>query len=292
MVLEDIKKIQNAQLSIMDDIHRVCVKNHLRYYLIGGSALGAVRHNGIIPWDVDIDIAMPRKDYELFLTKGRLDLSNRFELHYHETDRNFETVHALVVLKDSEMKFTYELNSNINSRFGVFVDILPLDQWPEDKALKVKQMKTIKNILFITNLHAGALLRTNDNPIKRFVKNLIRYCLKACISRYRLNTKLQNVLQLYDTEEEGNNWCSMTSHYSYEKLTMPKSVFGVPTLHEFSGRQYYVPENVRYYLKQLFGDYMKEPSEHQKLEQMNGVYSARWIDEDGKMIIVPSHSEN
>lgn len=84
--------------------------------------------------------------------------------------------------------------------------------------------------------------------------------------------------------DEGTSWCSMTSHYSFDKLTMPKSYFGTPRLHEFSARSYFVPEKVEEYLSHLFGDYMKEPSEESKRNQMNSIYSARWIDVDGKEI--------
>ena len=69
MTPEKFRELQLVQASIMDDIHRVCVNNNLRYYMIGGTALGAVRHKGFIPWDVDIDIAMPREDYETLLNK-------------------------------------------------------------------------------------------------------------------------------------------------------------------------------------------------------------------------------
>ena len=68
MTQEDIQRLQNIQLMIMDEIHRVCVENHLSYYMIGGTALGAIRHGGFIPWDMDIDIAMPREDYEKFIS--------------------------------------------------------------------------------------------------------------------------------------------------------------------------------------------------------------------------------
>lgn len=282
----DIKKIQDAQIRIMDEIHRICVEKGYRYYLIGGSALGAVRHGGIIPWDVDIDIAMPRKDYDLFTSEGYKYLAPEFSLHSHNTDKNFGTVHALVVLNNSNIQFSYELGVNLNSRYGIFVDVLPLDQWPDDNKKKKRQINKIRRIIAITNFHSGALIREEDTLIESCIKKLIKYFLNIIISRYNLNCWLQNTLKKYQTTDEGTTWCSMTSHYSYEKLTMPKSYFGTPTLHNFSGRLYFVPEMVEQYLSQLFGDYLKEPSEESKLSQMNSIYSARWIDVDGKEIFV------
>ena len=280
----DIKKIQSTQIRIMDEIHRICVEKGYRYYLIGGSALGAVRHNGIIPWDVDIDIAMPRKDYELLLSEGCKNLAPEFSLHSHNTDANFGTVHALIVLNNSDIQFSYELGVNLNSRYGIFVDVLPLDQWPDDPKQKEKQIKKIKRIIAITNFHAGALIREEDSFTESFIKKAIKCFLNLFISRYKLNCWLQNTLKKYQTVDEGTSWCSMTSHYSFDKLTMPKSYFGTPRLHEFSARSYFVPEKVEEYLSHLFGDYMKEPSEESKRNQMNSIYSARWIDVDGKEI--------
>ena len=131
---------------IKEDIHRVCVELGIRYYLIGGSAIGAVRHQGIIPWDIDIDIAMPRKDYEKFISEGSKLLKSDFELHDYRTDKNFGTFHALVVLKNSYIGFKFEKGSDKQNRFGIFVDILPLDQWPDDVNYKNRLIKKHKFI--------------------------------------------------------------------------------------------------------------------------------------------------
>ena len=66
MIQEELKKLQDTQLKMMDLIHDFCVKNDIKYYMIGGTLLGAVRHKGFIPWDLDIDIAMMREDYNKF----------------------------------------------------------------------------------------------------------------------------------------------------------------------------------------------------------------------------------
>lgn len=87
MTYEELRKIQEQQIRIMDEIHKLCVKKNYRYYMIGGSALGAVRHKGFIPWDVDIDIAMPRKDYDAFSIEGYKDLPNFLEFHDYKTDK-------------------------------------------------------------------------------------------------------------------------------------------------------------------------------------------------------------
>lgn len=280
----DLELIQNTQIHIMDDIHRICVEEGYRYYLIGGSALGAVRHKGIIPWDVDIDIAMPRKDYESFIIKGSKKLKQCYALHDYRTEKDFGTVHALVVLKDSVLLFKDDLiNKNKKNRYGIFVDILPLDQFPEDEQLKNKQIKDLQWINTLRFFYQGSV-SPGDCKTEKIIKSIIRGVLHCFFSIQKLNKWQQQIVQRYDSEDEGTTWCSMLSHYSIEKLTMPKDFFGTPKLMEFSGRHFFVPERTEDYLTQLFGDYMKLPSEKQRMQQVNSVYFASWNDENQQRI--------
>ena len=281
---EELKLIQNAQMHIMDDIHRVCVSEGYRYYLIGGSALGAVRHKGIIPWDVDIDIAMPRRDYEAFVSEGSKRLKECFSVHDYRTDKDFGTVHALVVLNNSTLLFKDDLKiENQANRHGVFVDILPLDQFPENPKLKRKQIRDLERIKTLRFFYQGSI-DTKDGAFEKLIKRFIQKLLHCFFSMRKLNRWQQQIVQRHDTEDEGHFWCSMLSHYSIDKLTMPKEFFGTPRLMEFSGRQYYVPEKTEDYLKQLFGDYMKLPSEEQQIKQIDSVYYASWYDENQNKI--------
>lgn len=285
MTQQEIQRLQDVQLMIMDEIHRVCLENDLRYYLIGGSALGAVRHGGMIPWDIDIDIAMPRKDYELFSTDKKNQLSDNYEFHDYRTDKEFGTVHALVVLKDSELLFKNDIIRDRHNRFGIFVDILPLDQWPDDNDLKISQVNQIKMIRIVREYFQGAELR-NDSLIKKILKKFIKIILHLKYSQYAINEKQQLIVSRYCSKDEGKEWCSMLSHYSLEKLTFPKEVFGTPRLLPFSNREFFVPEQVEVYLRQLFGDYMKEPSIDKQKEQMESVYRASWKDDNGVPITI------
>lgn len=281
----ELKTIQNVQLQIMDDIHRVCVEMGLRYYLIGGSAIGAVRHNGIIPWDIDVDIAMPRKDYEEFVKQAQVYLNPIYEVHDYRTDKDFGTYHALVVLKDSVMMFKNEIGRKRKNRFGIFVDILPLDQWPDDEDLKQKQIKAHNRLKLIRYYWHEDTAETGSFA-KRMGKKVLSKFLHCIVSLYTLNKLEQNIITRYNTPDEGNMWCSKLSHYSMDKLTMPKSIFGTPVLHEFSGRQYYVPEKVSDYLSHLFGDYMKLPPVEVRKEQIESVYYASWKDENGNTVTI------
>lgn len=278
MKKDEVKILQSVQMEIMDEIHRVCTNNNLKYYLIGGSAIGAVRHKGIIPWDVDIDIAMPREDYESFISKYSKELNPRYSLHYYKTDKNFNSPHVLIVLNNSEV----QMCNKEYVRYGIFVDILPLDKCPlteEENSVINKKLLRIKRIKYLK-------LRKvvdEDNIVKRIVVPLVGW-LVSFISLDYLNMKMDRVMQTYKDLKNEKDWCSMASHYKYEKLRMPKDYFGNPKLMEFSGRHYYVPEKVHEYLSHLFGDYMKCPSIEQQEAQINSVYYASWYNVEGDKI--------
>lgn len=272
MRLTDLKEIQQAQLLIMDDIHRVCVKNGIRYYLIGGSAIGAIRHQGFIPWDVDIDIAMPREDYDLFVKIANTELNPKFRMLNHMNNPYLMSPHILVVLDNSTIVFKNDLLNPQVKRNGLYIDILPLDKVPIDK----QQRKYQKNILAILgNIMGFRMMRNYESDTK--VKHFLKKCLIPIIYKIPTTfiTRLQHaVAQWGNNQPEYNELCSMLSHYTYDKLCMPNEWFGKPRSMKFEGRDYYVPQNIEAYLSKLFGNYMRLPPESEQERYMQMIYEA------------------
>lgn len=282
MRLEQLKEIQMVQLTIMDEIHRVCTKNNLRYYLIGGSALGSVRHKGFIPWDVDIDIAMPREDYEAFIHIYASELNSKFSCFDYNSDKHFFSPHAIVALNNSKVVFSI---TNINPNktygaYGLYVDILPLDKVPDDLFLRLRHKNQLK---FIEKLRLlkKCTIYSETSKINRFLKIWISRLMP--ISLHMINKIQQKVAQKYNNLEkkQSRDICSTLSHYKYEKLCMPEFIWGTPKLTEFEGRKYYAQEYVNEYLYLLFGDYMKLPSKEDQLYFMELLKSVEWIDDNG-----------
>ena len=104
----ELKAIKSIQLEMMDEIHKICVRNGITYYMIAGTLLGAVRHGGFIPWDADVDIAMPREDYERFGVLCKAELSDQYRyLDYHQV-QNYVHPHALVSHKGTRLNGKYD----------------------------------------------------------------------------------------------------------------------------------------------------------------------------------------
>ena len=121
---EELKALHGVLLEILDDIHSICTENGLRYVLIGGSAIGALRSGGIIPWDDDIDIAMPRADFEKFTAIVRQNWSEKYSMLHPQDPDNFGRVIPKIRLRGTEYRTILEQDL---TDCGVFIDIYTIE---------------------------------------------------------------------------------------------------------------------------------------------------------------------
>ena len=119
---------QKVMLDILSEIHRICVENHLTYWLEAGTLLGAIRHKGFIPWDDDCDVSMPRKDYEKFLEIAQSQLPETMFLQTKETDKEYPLPWAKVRMNGTLLIETGETGKE-NYHHGIFVDVFPYDYY-------------------------------------------------------------------------------------------------------------------------------------------------------------------
>lgn len=260
MTTEELRKIGGIQVQIMDEVHRICEKHRIQYYIIGGTLLGAVRHAGFIPWDLDIDLAMTRKEYDRFRAVCRTDLAQDYSYLDLESDRNYPRPHALIAAKNTKVHMKYDHLNPKPMKMGIYVDIFPLDNAPDDERLRRKQAKKLRCLRRLKQWRLPY-----SYSYKRW-KRCAHYAVSALlswISVSRLNRCQQKMMQKYNSSET-KNLCSMASGYPYEKQCMPKEIYGEPVLLEFEGRKYYAPQQYREYLTRLYGDYMKLPPEEKR----------------------------
>lgn len=247
-------------MEIMDEVHRVCCENNITYYIIGGTALGAVRHGGFIPWDMDIDIAMPRADYERFAEVSKTALSSRYLYRDYKNTANFMHPHALVCVQNTGLTTKFDRFNPKEEDLGIFLDIFPLDEAPQTEELQQKHIRDIERIKRRKYLRRGYLYRSG---LKQKLYKKTMAALMCFYSIDKLNDAFDKVCRRYEGTHS-DLWCSMSSHYRYSKQCMPKEVYGTPQLVEFSGRLYYAPERLDEYLTRIFKDYMKLPPEKER----------------------------
>lgn len=141
--IKDIQEIQNIELEILLTFHNFCLENNLTYTLMGGTMLGAIRHKGFIPWDDDIDVSMPRPDYDKFISLAINGFSDRYEISSIENRENHIQYFAKLIDKRTIL---YEKNVEDKYFNGINIDIFPADGFPDDQKVAENHFKNIARL--------------------------------------------------------------------------------------------------------------------------------------------------
>ena len=274
---EDFEHFRNILLLIADDIVEICKKNNLKYCLAYGSALGAVRHRGFIPWDDDVDFFMPREDYEKFMEIMQKEKSDKYYVSSVSKGDKIAAPTCHVRLKN-----TYYINygdliltaNEPDNMRGIYLDIAPLDNAPNNDVVRYCQGICCLFLLFAANcviqLKTIKYLQNDGVVFSKEEKKQLR--LKKILGRFFSMVPEYQWVTLYDkvTSMSHNNQSKYVTCYSgYKKIS--KSVYKradiVPfTIGLFEGRAWHIPNDCDSYLKQMYGDYMKIPKgEHKKI---------------------------
>ena len=244
--------LRKVQLEMMDEIARVCEKHHLTYVLNYGSLLGAVRHKGFIPWDDDLDICMPREDYEKFLKIGKEELENGCYI-YNSEDYKDCWSSIMKVMKRDTIFVRHQYNFGEEDGQRIFIDIWPLDnvEWPgEAPVRRMKKKKRALTSLLRLKVQARCGVALGK---KQKLKLLIG---KPFSEQWLIKKRKQVVTQWRDTRTD--YWIS-GGVYGYVKEIMPKSWYLPAVTMTFEGHEYKFPGNYEEVLKHLYGNYMQIP---------------------------------
>ena len=254
----EIRPLQLHILEILLAIDKVCQEHNLRYYIMAGTMLGAIRHNGFIPWDDDIDIGMPRKDYELLIKNSKQWLPKPYEFICTENDKSY----PLPFGKIQDANTTLIERIGLKYLGGVYIDVFPLDGVPNNK---MRQDIHFAKYQF----YKKALYLTGRDPYKHG-KGVSSWIPLLCRKLFKLGTiqkSIRKILMKY-------NFDTTTYIADYDdgkKGVMHKAILGNPTPVTFEGRNVMGVQNHHTYLKQKYGDYMQIPKEN-KQRQHNFYY--------------------
>ena len=244
-----VEETKPMLVDMMLFFHKYCEKHNLHYYLTGGTLLGAIRHKGFIPWDDDIDLNIPRYDYEKLLDSFN-DVSGRYKI-ISCRDENYYLPSAKLIDTLTVMQEKYSTSMKI----GLFIDLFPMDNLSDDlleakhmfKSIrKYRDSVTIKNLLIDRN--------------RTFGKNAIIALAKIFLipfKRAMLLQKIDDKSRKYEGHEMSLYVGTVATGIYGEREILKREWFESCELVEFENQMFYAPVGYKELLTQLYGDYMK-----------------------------------
>lgn len=257
---EQLNALQTVEKELLAVLDSLCRAEGIRYFLLGGSALGAVRHGGFIPWDDDIDVGMPRPDYERFLRLASDRLPGHLFLQHHGSESL--CLLGFAKLRDNRTVFRETAFAALDIHHGVYIDIFPLDGGPADQKKAKRLLRRMKWYRFI-------LLNRHTDLIRK--KSRLAGCALSIASLLysdaRCYRRLDALCKSYSYEEAP---CIANWHGAWGvREVVPRDLFGEGIRVPFEDLMCPVPSDVDGYLHSLYGDYRTLPPADQRVSHHN-----------------------
>lgn len=252
-----LQRLQNSEFLILEEVDRICKKNNINYVLVGGTLLGSIRHEGFIPWDDDLDIGMPRKDFEKFITVCHNDLDNAFLLDWYDTNKYYWLPFAKVRLKGTIYQEHHM--ENYNGSKGIWLDIFPLDNAKkEDSILQRFQFSATFFLKSVLAMKSKAI-KVNSRW-KRVVLSILSLLPKKIL------LWLQLTIMTLNKNDNSKYFVNLGSQYGYKKQTHLKNAYFPVKMAKFNGKKFPVPNNYDYVLTKIYGkNYMQLPPKEKRI---------------------------
>lgn len=252
----ELRSLQLKELEVLLEFQRVCGLLGLRYYLTAGTLLGAVRHKGFIPWDDDIDVAMPRADYDKLVRLAPQHISEEYVYQEYRTERNFPYYFAK--LRRRNTKVEEPILRAVQMEQGCYIDIFPLDRCPASGKMAKLLFKGIELLDCAVLAQVSSEFQCGyQKPAMRFLWNALQRLPRGCI--FALREWVRKLLGL-----GGKKLCTVGGCHGYPRESYQPAWFHETAELEFEGRAFPAPAGWDALLRSMYGDYMAPPSEAER----------------------------
>lgn len=259
---EELSKIKECELGILKDFIKICEDNNLKYFGMGGTCLGAVRHGGYIPWDDDIDIGMPRKDYERFIEIAERDYSDKYYVLNADNYTNYPLMTTRWCIKNTKF-VEYAFMNLKNCPLGIFLDIFPYDNLADNKIARwFQQWRAwyLSKLMILRAIPEPYLAQTGllKKVILLICKSVYKIMCFLRVDRKKLHQKCKKVCTAHNNRKTKKiGFICDTSPHMEENFV--KDIFPCKKL-QFEGIMMRFPKDTDLLLKQIYGDtYMTLP---------------------------------
>lgn len=261
---KEISEVQIYMLDMLKQLVAIFNENNIKYYIIGGTLLGAVRHKGYIPWDDDIDLAIPRDDYDRFLKIGKNILPDSLTLHTYDDNSYHHYYFARVV----DTRYRILRQGSIKEREEeLWIDLFPLDGLPRNRVLqaihKVRLLR-LKLLYHFASFDKVNLMRPNRPLYQRIIIKAYMICpFKIKKSYKQILDKIDKLLKKAPLDKSDYYMEFMGSSIPFRE-TCTKEQYGEGKLYDFEDIKLVGPVDAEFYLSHVYGDYMALPPKEKR----------------------------
>ena len=261
----DLKALQKKCLEITLVFKDFCERHGLLFYLCGGGCIGAVRHGGFIPWDDDIDVFMPREDYEKMCQLWVLELDQSKYRLSRTGPNNFERS-QLTAITDEETTFIKERQMDLEVAHGVRLEVLPLDGCPSGRWKR--KMQLFWGLVYQIYINQEA--PTSKGKLLEWIGRAMLAVRPGWKRRYRMAMFAERQMTKYPIAE-CDKITELCVRYNYMVNEYPKEIFESAVYKEFEGEMLPLPVGYEKYLSMAFGDYMSLPPKEDQVPSHDGI---------------------
>ena len=261
--MSNIDILHQVDMEIVRAVVELCDRHGLTYYMLGGTMLGAIRHKGFIPWDDDIDLGMPRRDYEAFLEIAPKELPETLKVVNYRNTPSY--MYYITRVLDTDTRVVEERIGNDNKYTHASIDIFPIDGTPNALLLrKLYFFRVLSHRALMSLCYKDSIdrKRRRGGVEKAFLWVMERLPVEKLTTPYKQKCRIDRLLRSQDVEKSEYIGNIMGAYRTRE--IVPKAFYGKGAMYPFEGMELRGLEKYDEYLTHTYGDYMRLPPEDQR----------------------------